>query len=161
MPNRTPRILYIDDDPGLSRLVEKAMGRRGLLFEHAATGEAGLERIKAGGIDVVALDHYLPTGTGLDVLAQMGANYLARSFFVVIVGGAGSIGGIAAGSAVVGGLDSPGGALLGGLTVGVVTSVVTGYLGSTLAPVAVLALLVVVLLVRPSGLFAQAEARRA
>ena len=35
------------------------------------------------------------------------------------------------------------------------------YLGATLAPVAVLALLVVVLLVRPSGLFAQAEARRA
>ncbi|MBO0898657.1 branched-chain amino acid ABC transporter permease [Cellulomonas sp. zg-ZUI22] len=63
--------------------------------------------------------------------------------------------------AVVGGLDSPGGALLAGLTVGVVMSLVTGYLGATLAPVAVLALLVVVLLVRPSGLFAQAEARRA
>lgn len=63
--------------------------------------------------------------------------------------------------AVVGGLDSPGGALLGGITVGVVMSLVTGYLGATLAPVAVLALLVVVLLVRPSGLFAQAEARRA
>ena len=41
-----------------------------------------------------------------NVLAQMGANYLARSFFVVIVGGAGSIGGIAAGSAVVGGLET-------------------------------------------------------
>ena len=63
--------------------------------------------------------------------------------------------------AVVGGLDSPGGALLAGLTVGVVMSLVTGYLGATLAPVAVLALLVVVLLMRPSGLFAQAEARRA
>lgn len=63
--------------------------------------------------------------------------------------------------AVVGGLDSPGGALLGGITVGVVMSLVTGYLGATLAPVAVLALLVVVLLVRPSGLFAAAEARRA
>ena len=63
--------------------------------------------------------------------------------------------------AVVGGLDSPGGALLGGLTVGVVMSLVTGYLVATLTPVAVLALLVVVLLVRPSGLFAAAEARRA
>lgn len=63
--------------------------------------------------------------------------------------------------AVVGGLDSPGGALLAGLTVGVVMSLVTGYLGATLTPVAVLALLVVVLLVRPSGLFAPAEARRA
>jgi branched-subunit amino acid ABC-type transport system permease component len=33
-----------------------------------------------------------------NVLAQMGGNYLARSFFVVIVGGAGSIAGVAAGS---------------------------------------------------------------
>jgi branched-chain amino acid transport system permease protein/urea transport system permease protein len=41
-----------------------------------------------------------------NVLAQMGANYLARSFFVVIVGGAGSISGIAAGSGVVGGLET-------------------------------------------------------
>lgn len=71
MPTRTPHVLYIDDDPGLSRLVEKAMQRRGYIFEHAETGEAGLEIILRGGIDVVALDHYLPTGTGLDVLKGM------------------------------------------------------------------------------------------
>ncbi len=71
MPNRTPRVLYIDDDPGLARLVHKTMERRGYLFEHATTGEAGLARIVAGGIDTVVLDHYLPTGTGLDVLAGM------------------------------------------------------------------------------------------
>ena len=47
------------------------MERAGYIFSHAATGEDGLERIKQGGIDVVALDHYLPTGTGLDVLEQM------------------------------------------------------------------------------------------
>jgi urea ABC transporter permease protein UrtB len=41
-----------------------------------------------------------------NVLAQMGSQYLARSFFVVIVGGAGSIAGIAAGSGVVGGLET-------------------------------------------------------
>jgi branched-chain amino acid transport system permease protein len=63
--------------------------------------------------------------------------------------------------AVVGGLDSPGGALIGGVTVGVVMSLVTGYLGATAAPIAVLVLLTGVLLLRPSGLFAQAQARRA
>jgi urea ABC transporter permease protein UrtB len=41
-----------------------------------------------------------------NVLAQMGGNYLARSFFVVIVGGAGSIAGVAAGSTLVGGLET-------------------------------------------------------
>ena len=71
MPHSAPRVLYIDDDPGLARLVQKAMERRGFVVEHAPTGEEGLERIRQGGIDVVALDHYLPTGTGLDVLAQM------------------------------------------------------------------------------------------
>jgi urea ABC transporter permease protein UrtB len=40
------------------------------------------------------------------VVAQMGVNYLARSFFVVIVGGAGSIPGVVAGSAVVGGIET-------------------------------------------------------
>lgn len=71
MPHRIPKVLYIDDDPGLARLVQKAVERRGYGFEHAANGEDGLKRIAEGGIDVVALDHYLPTGTGLDVLAQM------------------------------------------------------------------------------------------
>ncbi len=40
------------------------------------------------------------------VIAVMGASYLAPSFFVVIVGGAGSIAGVAAGSTVVGGLET-------------------------------------------------------
>lgn len=72
MPNRTPRVLYIDDDPALVRLLHRALERRGYAFEHAGTGEAGLERIAAGDIDVLALDHYLPTGTGLDVLKRLG-----------------------------------------------------------------------------------------
>lgn len=72
MPNRCVRVLYIDDDPALGRLVQKALGRRGYLVEHAVRGEDGLERLSRGGIDVIALDHYLPTGTGLDVLATLG-----------------------------------------------------------------------------------------
>ena len=40
-------------------------------------------------------------------------------------------------------------------------SLVTGYLGAGLVPIAVLVLLVLVLLLRPAGLFAAAEARRA
>ena len=63
--------------------------------------------------------------------------------------------------AVVGGLDSPVGALVGGVGVGVLISLVTGYLGASVAPLAVLVLLVVVLLVRPQGLLAVGEARSA
>lgn len=65
-------------------------------------------------------------------------------------------------AAVLGGLDSPGGAVVGGLTIGLALSYVSGFLpgGSALVPVAALLILVVVLLVRPQGLFARAAARR-
>ena len=63
-------------------------------------------------------------------------------------------------AAVVGGLDSPAGAVVGGLVVGLVLSYVGGYLGSATTPLAVLALLVVVLLARPRGLFSGTQARR-
>lgn len=68
MPHRVIRVLYIDDDPGLARLVQKNLQRKGYQVEHAGDAHAGLTRIRQGGIDVVGLDHYLPSGTGLDVL---------------------------------------------------------------------------------------------
>lgn len=63
-------------------------------------------------------------------------------------------------AAVLGGLDSPGGAVVGGLAMGVILALVTGYVGSDLVPLAALAVLVAVLLVRPQGLFARTAARR-
>jgi branched-chain amino acid transport system permease protein len=62
--------------------------------------------------------------------------------------------------AVVGGLESPVGAVVGGVSTGLVLSYASGYLGSDLTQLAALALLLVVLLARPSGLFSGAQARR-
>ncbi|WP_019905061.1 response regulator [Methylobacterium sp. 77] len=62
------RVLYVDDDPGLARLVQKALRARGYVVELAATGDEGLARLSQGGIDLVALDHHMPGQTGLDVL---------------------------------------------------------------------------------------------
>ncbi len=64
-------------------------------------------------------------------------------------------------AAVVGGLDSALGAVVGGVIVGLLLSYVSGYLGATVAPMAVLALLLVVLLGRPGGLFGDVRARAA
>lgn len=69
----TLRVLYIDDDPALSRLVQRALARRGYSVATAADAASGLARIEEGGVDVVALDHYLPSGTGLDVLTALEA----------------------------------------------------------------------------------------
>jgi branched-chain amino acid transport system permease protein len=63
-------------------------------------------------------------------------------------------------AAVLGGLDSPPGAVLGGLILGLALSYVSGYEGSALVPLAALVILVVVLMVRPGGLFSASEERR-
>lgn len=63
-------------------------------------------------------------------------------------------------AAVMGGLESPTGAIVGGLTTGLAISYVTGYLGSSLATVGAAAILIVVLTVRPEGIFARPAARR-
>ncbi|MGV8930381.1 MAG: sensor histidine kinase [Brevundimonas sp.] len=67
------RLLYIDDDRGLSRLVEKELGRHGYAVTTAPDGDAGLGILvdRPGEFDVVALDHYMPGREGLDVLPDI------------------------------------------------------------------------------------------
>ncbi|MGH3493524.1 MAG: branched-chain amino acid ABC transporter permease [Sciscionella sp.] len=63
-------------------------------------------------------------------------------------------------AAVVGGLDSPLGALVGGLITGLALAYVGGYLGGALEPIGALVMLIVVLMIRPEGLFSRPAARR-
>jgi urea ABC transporter permease protein UrtB len=70
------------------------------------------------------------------VTAQMGVNYLARSFFVVIVGGAGSVSGVVAGSTVVGGAET----------------LLNYVIPATISQALVLILAVVIVRLRPNGL---------
>lgn len=66
-----PVVLYVDDDAGLCRLADKDLTRHGYRVETAGDGEAGLARLRAGGIDVVALDHHMPGRTGLEIMAEI------------------------------------------------------------------------------------------
>ena len=63
-------------------------------------------------------------------------------------------------AAVIGGLDSPVGAVAGGLILGVALNYVGGYLGPNLVPIFGLAALIVVLMIRPSGLFSASSSRQ-
>jgi two-component sensor histidine kinase len=71
MNNATPTLLYVDDDAALARLVEHGLTRLGFKVVHAADGQQGLDRIAQGGIDVVALDQYMPGLDGLETLEQI------------------------------------------------------------------------------------------
>ena len=56
-------------------------------------------------------------------------------------------------AAVLGGLDSPMGAIVGGLTLGVVQNMAGTYIGSDIDIAVAFLVIIVVLIVRPTGLF--------
>jgi two-component sensor histidine kinase/CheY-like chemotaxis protein len=70
-----PRLLYIDDDEGLRRLVRRALDRRGYEVTTAGDGVEGVAAAAASAtpFDVVAVDHYMPGQDGLATLQQLRA----------------------------------------------------------------------------------------
>ncbi|HTI87380.1 MAG TPA: branched-chain amino acid ABC transporter permease [Alphaproteobacteria bacterium] len=79
-------------------------------------------------------------GTVSQINPYIGASLTAKSFAISIIGG----------------LDNPLGVLVGGLFLGIVESLTTLYIGPTYADVASFGILVLVLVVRPSGLLGKA-----
>lgn len=71
MNTETPTLLYIDDDKALARLVDRGLTRLGLKVVHASGGTEGLDRLAQGGIDVIALDQYMPGLDGLETLERI------------------------------------------------------------------------------------------
>ena len=65
------RVLLIDDDPGLSEVIELLLSREGYGVERAGTLKAGIARSGAAGIDLVITDLKLPDGTGLDAIREI------------------------------------------------------------------------------------------
>jgi branched-chain amino acid transport system permease protein len=63
-------------------------------------------------------------------------------------------------AAVVGGIGSIPGAMLGGLLIGIAESFITGYISSQFTNLLVFALLIIVMLVRPSGLLGQVQLQK-
>jgi len=65
------RILVIEDDPAIGKLVRVAFERDGQDVVHAATGTEGLEMTRTWGPDVVLLDLGLPDMGGLEVTEKI------------------------------------------------------------------------------------------
>ena len=99
-------------------------------------------------------------------LAAIGGLFLTSFPAAGVTGGVGLVALAAIPAVVLGGFDSPGGAVVGGLIIGVVSVLTAGYqqelsfLGRGLGTVAPFAVMLLVLLVRPSGLFGTREVTR-
>jgi len=65
------RILYVEDDEGLARLLQKRMMRIGLDVQIVHSGEAAMEKMAAENFDAILLDYTLPGMDGMEVLRRI------------------------------------------------------------------------------------------
>ena len=89
MTNVTPvKILYLEDDIGLARLLVKHMERSGFSVDIANNGKTGLSMFEQSDYDVIVTDQQMPEMSGLEVI-----NHLSKTGImppVIMVTGAGN-----------------------------------------------------------------------
>lgn len=69
--SETIRILYMDDDEGLARLLRKRLRRHGHDVDLACDGETGLKMLEETAYDLVLVDYNMPGLCGNDVIRAM------------------------------------------------------------------------------------------
>ena len=81
------RILYIEDDKGLARLLQRRMRREGYNVDIAPDGIEGLAILAKQSYDVLLVDHRMPGFSGLEVIRRLAAGGMLPP--TVMVTGAG------------------------------------------------------------------------
>ena len=69
--SRNLRILLIEDDVRLQRIVTRVLEHEGWLIDIAADGRTGLSRARTGGYDCLIVDRMLPELEGLEVVRAL------------------------------------------------------------------------------------------
>uniref|UniRef100_A0A831XDE2 histidine kinase n=1 Tax=Geobacter metallireducens TaxID=28232 RepID=A0A831XDE2_GEOME len=65
---RSVRVLYMEDDAGLARLLQRRLQRQGYSVDIAGNGDDGLVKLEQNNYDVVLVDYSMPSCDGIDVL---------------------------------------------------------------------------------------------
>ncbi len=67
------QLLVVDDDAAMRDFLSESLMDEGYRVDVAAGGRAGIERVRAGGVDLVVTDVKMPDMDGLDMLAEIRA----------------------------------------------------------------------------------------
>src|SRR3954452_12946846 len=84
-----PTILIVDDEPGVRSSLAGVLRDEGYSVEAVPTGEACLDRVTRGGVDLILLDVWLPGMDGLATLARLRERQVDAQ--VVLISGHGNI----------------------------------------------------------------------
>ncbi len=65
------RILVVDDEPHIRRVLSTVLGDRGFEITMANDGIEGLDELSDGAFDLVILDLMMPGASGLEILSRI------------------------------------------------------------------------------------------
>jgi two-component system, chemotaxis family, chemotaxis protein CheY len=72
------KVLVVDDSTMVRAQVGHALGRAGFEIREAIDGLEALATIREGGVDLVVCDINMPRMTGLELLAELGPEMVAK-----------------------------------------------------------------------------------
>lgn len=64
------KVLYVEDDAGLARLIQKKLERENYNVEIANNGDMGLQRLQEKIYDIIIVDYNLPVYNGLEIIRK-------------------------------------------------------------------------------------------
>jgi CheY-like chemotaxis protein len=83
--DRRNRVLIVEDDPSVRRMLVVSLGREGYRTAEASNGREALDVLRTGQVDLVVLDLMMPAVTGHQVLAERAAEPELRKIPVIII----------------------------------------------------------------------------
>jgi len=84
-----PLVLIVDDDPEVSRALERTLGRAGYRTLAAADVEEAREALAVNEVDLLLVDLVLPSGSGMDLITR--ARMRDADLAVIVLTGHGSV----------------------------------------------------------------------
>ncbi len=77
-------LLVVDDEERNRDLLAQRLSRKGYRIAEADSGSAALDRVKAGGIDLILLDIMMPVMNGMEVLTQLRRDHSATGLPIIM-----------------------------------------------------------------------------
>ena len=75
-PARPARILVADDEPGVRSFLRKVLEGAGYEVMEAANGKEALQKVRAGGVDMLITDLVMPEQEGIETIMWLCAGGL-------------------------------------------------------------------------------------
>lgn len=79
------RILIVDDEPIIRRLMRETLASDTIEVLEAENGAEGLKMLRSGSVDLVVLDWLMPRMTGLEVLVEVRRDLGMRDIPVIML----------------------------------------------------------------------------